>query len=114
MVPPGIPDFATRRRFATRSRQTLEGRAWSGHGAVSAVEVSADGGATWRPAQLDAPAGAHAWRRWTCEWHPEAPGEYELCCRAADSQGNSQPLHAAWNLGGYANNAVQRVPVTVT
>jgi len=40
MVPPGIPDFATRRRFASASPQTIEGRAWSGRGAITAVEVS--------------------------------------------------------------------------
>jgi hypothetical protein len=40
-------------------------------------------------------------------------GERELCCRARDSAGNEQPLDIPWNLGGYANNAVQRVPVTV-
>jgi hypothetical protein len=44
---------------------------------------------------------------------PEGPGEYELCCRATDAAGNGQPADVPWNLGGYANNAVQRVDVTV-
>jgi hypothetical protein len=35
-------------------------------------------------------------------------------CRATDTAGNVQPLEPPWNVGGYANNAVQRVPVTVT
>lgn len=113
MRPPGIPDFATRRRFARRQEQTLEGRAWSGAGPIAAVEVSDDGGATWAPAALDPPAGPYAWRRWTFAWRPEAPGEYELCCRATDAAGNRQPSAAPWNLGGYANNAVQRIPVIV-
>ena len=30
-----------------------------------------------------------------------------------DDAGNVQPLASEWNLGGYANNAVQRVPVQV-
>jgi sulfane dehydrogenase subunit SoxC len=114
MVPPGIPDFATRRRFANLTAQTLEGRAWSGSGAIEAVEVSTDGGATWQPAELGSPAAPHAWRRWTFQWRPRAAGDYELCCRAADSAGNCQPIAAPWNLDGYANNAVQRIPVTVT
>jgi sulfane dehydrogenase subunit SoxC len=113
MVPPGIPDFATRRRFATLTVQTLEGRAWSGWGTVEAVDVSSDGGVTWQPAELGPPAAPHAWRRWTFEWRPKAAGDYELCCRATDSAGNRQPTVAPWNLGGYANNAVQRIPVTV-
>src|SRR3954452_16627905 len=64
MVPPGIPDFATRRRFAELTAHTLEARAWSGAGAIEAVEVSADGGATWQPAELGPAAAPHAWRGW--------------------------------------------------
>src|SRR4051794_449785 len=101
MVPPGIPDFATRRRFAASTEQTIEGRAWSGQGAVETVEFSADGGATWQPADLAPAAGAHAWRRWSFRWRPQAAGDYELCCRATDSTGSQQPDAASWNLGGY-------------
>ena len=42
-----------------------------------------------------------------------SPGEHELCCRATDGTGATQPMQAEWNLGGYVNNAVQRVPVVV-
>jgi DMSO/TMAO reductase YedYZ molybdopterin-dependent catalytic subunit len=113
MRPPGIPDFATRSRFAPRAPQVLVGRAWSGAGPIEAVEVSDDGGATWAPAELDPPAGPYAWRRWTFRWEPRAAGEHELCCRATDAAGNRQPDEAPWNLGGYMNNAVQRIPVVV-
>jgi len=114
MLPPGIPDFATRRRFVELGAHELQGRAWSGAGAVEHVEVSADGGATWAAARLERPAAPHAWQRWTFTWRPPARGDYELCCRATDATGAAQPLDAPWNLGGYANNVVQRVPVTVT
>ena len=50
--------------------------------------------------------------RWTYEWDA-APGEHVLACRARDAAGNEQPLEPTWNVGGYANNAVQRVPVGV-
>ena len=40
-------------------------------------------------------------------------GEQVLCCRATDETGDAQPLEPEWNLGGYENNAVQRVPVLV-
>jgi sulfane dehydrogenase subunit SoxC len=36
-----------------------------------------------------------------------------ICSRATDAAGNTQPLAPPWNLKGYANNAVERVPVTV-
>ena len=76
--------------------------------------MSTDGGATWAPAELGEPAlGRWAWRSWRFSWDAE-PGEYELCCRARDAAGNEQPLEPPWNVGGYVNNAVQRVAVTVT
>jgi hypothetical protein len=36
-----------------------------------------------------------------------------LACSARDDVGNTQPLDGRWNVGGYANNAVQRVVVSV-
>jgi sulfane dehydrogenase subunit SoxC len=112
MVPPGIPDFLTRRRFLQPGPVRLEGRAWSGWGPVERVEVSTDGGASWAPAQLGDPPGPAAWTPWWFDWDAAA-GEHELCVRAHDATGRGQPDAPPWNVGGYANNAVQRVPVTV-
>jgi DMSO/TMAO reductase YedYZ molybdopterin-dependent catalytic subunit len=112
MVPPGVPEFMTRERTVHTGTVVLEGRAWSGHGPVEGVDVSTDGGRSWSPAQLEPPVlGRWAWQHWTFEWQP-APGSYVLACRARDAE-RSQPLEPEWNLGGYANNAVQRVPVVV-
>jgi sulfane dehydrogenase subunit SoxC len=113
LVPPGIPDFLSRRRTLDRGTHQLEGRAWSGAGAISAVEVSTDGGATWRPAQLEPSPDPAAWSRWTATWEAMTAGDTEVCCRATDVTGARQPDEPVWNLGGYAVNAVHRVPVTV-
>ena len=110
MVPPGIPDFLSRERYADAGTHTIVGRAWSGRGGITRVEVGVDG--DWRRAELDEPLGERAWRGWRCEWDAR-PGEHELMCRATDSAGNVQPLEAVWNHGGYCNNAVQRVRVKV-
>jgi sulfane dehydrogenase subunit SoxC len=112
MVPPGVPDFMTRRRFVPPGPCHLEGRAWSGLAPVAGVEVSVDGGATWAESRLRPPPDPHAWSGWSFEWHAEE-GDHELCCRARDGAGHAQPLEPEWNIGGYVNNAVQRVPVTV-
>jgi len=112
MLPPGVPDFMTRKRFVPAGPNRLEGRAWSGLGPITRVEVSADGGASWEDAELGEAPGPHAWRGWSFAWEA-APGEHELCCRATDAAGNAQPLEPPWNLGGYSNNAVQRIPVEV-
>ena len=111
MVPPGIPEFMTRARTVRAGAVALEGRAWSGRSPIESVEVSVDGGASWAPAKLDAELGRWAWRRWTFDWNA-TPGDYVLACRARDGDGE-QPLEPEWNVGGYANNAVQRVLVAV-
>jgi len=113
LVPPGIPDFPGRRRFLEPGLCVLEGRAWSGWGPVVRVEVSVDGGRSWEDAALDEAVGDFGWARWTFRWEEIQPGEYELCSRATDGAGNAQPVEPEWNYGGYVNNAVQRVPVTV-
>ena len=115
MLPPGVPDFLTRERTLRDGPCLLSGRAWSGWGPIATVEVSTNGGATWQNAELE-PAhdlGPWAWRGWTYQWHPEEPGRYIVCCRAADEAGNRQPSAQPWNVGGYANNEVQRIPVNV-
>ncbi len=113
LIPPGIPDFLTRDRHVSPSRVTLQGRAWSGQAPVERVEVSDDGGETWADAELEPPLGEYAWRGFSFEWEAIA-GEHELCSRAIDAAGNTQPLEPEWNYGGFCNNAVQRIRVTVS
>jgi sulfane dehydrogenase subunit SoxC len=110
MIPPGIPDFFSRRRLVERGPLTLAGRAWSGNGLVERVEVAADGRCA--DATLATPVGEFAWRGWSLEWDATA-GEHELACRATDAVGNVQPLEAPWNYQGMGNNVVQRMRVTV-
>ncbi len=112
MVPPGIPDFLTRRRRVTPGACELFGRAWSGTAPIIRVELSVDDGVTWHDADLEASVGRFAWTGWRRTWQAE-PGEHVLCCRATDADGRTQPLEHPWNLGGYAVNTVHRVPVTV-
>jgi hypothetical protein len=113
MVPPGIPDFFTRTRLVSAGGCELIGRAWSGIAAIARVDVSGDGGTNWAPAELEQkPADAATWVAWRYAWHAE-PGNHELCCRATDAEGNTQPERPEWNWGGYTNNAVQRVAVHV-
>jgi sulfane dehydrogenase subunit SoxC len=112
LVPPGIPEFLSRTRQVEAGRHRLEGRAWSGHGEISRVEVSTDGGVTWDEATVGAAPSPTAWHGWTYEWEAH-PGEYVLSPRATDSAGNVQPVEPLWNYDGFCNNAVQRVPVRV-
>jgi len=111
MVPPGIPDWYTRQRLVEQGPVEIFGRAWSG-GAVpiAKVEVAVDG--RWHEATLDPAADKYAWRGWRFTWKAE-PGEHQLMCRATDANGAVQPMEADYDRGGFGNNAVQRVLVTV-
>ena len=115
MVPPGIPEFLSRVRHVRTGRTLIEGRAWSGQGNITRVEFSADGASTWVDAQVEMQSDAHGWTAWTHAWDVREPGEYELCVRATDATGDTQPRDVAdvWNQSGYAVNAVQRVAVRV-
>lgn len=112
MIPPGIPEFLTRRRVMEAGTVQLEGRAWSGFDPVARVEVSTDGGLTWREADLDPGPDDYAWCGWSYQWEA-APGSWILLSRAFDAGGRSQPIDPVWNRGGYEVNAVQRVEVEV-
>ncbi|MBX6763903.1 MAG: sulfite oxidase [Rubrobacteraceae bacterium] len=115
MVPPGIPDFLSRMRYLRTGRTLVEGRAWSGRDPVERIEFSSDGGRTWEEAELGAPPGRYAWRPWRFEWEVQEPGEYELCVRATDAAGRTQPTDGdeVWNHGGFGVNVCQRVAVMV-
>ncbi|MFD4567954.1 sulfite oxidase [Streptomyces sp. NPDC058467] len=91
----------------------LTGRSWSGAGGVGGVEVSTDGGTTWRRARLyDAPRRA-GWVRWSTDWRPTTPGTYTLLARATDTTGRRQPETTVLNTQGYLFDAVVRHPVQV-
>jgi len=110
ILPPGIPDFYTRRRTLGAGTISVQGRAWSGEAPIRRVEFAIDG--HWQEAQVQAPAATHAWQAWSFEWRAE-PGEHELASRATDALGNVQPLDPVWDLGGFGNNSVHRLRVTV-
>lgn len=94
--------------FAARGALRVEGWAWSGHTALSHVEVSADDGATWQPAALAPAEHRWAWRRFHADFAPR-PGPLLLAARATDTAGRAQPARAEWNPRGYLNNAWHRV-----
>ena len=92
---------------------TVRGKAWVGEGSVDRVEVSADEGKSWRPAQLARATGRYAWRSFAVEFKPAGPGYVTFLARAWDDRGNAQPAQPNWNPLGYFWNAWHRVGVVV-
>jgi len=76
------------------------------------VDVSDDGGARWRQAELIDPPAPWAWRRWRVTFTLPR-GRHQIVARAWDSAAATQPERAehVWNPKGYANNAWPRVNV---
>ncbi|HUG86733.1 MAG TPA: sulfite oxidase [Euzebya sp.] len=115
LLPPGIPDFMTRRRFVAAGEPCLiEGRAWSGQGPIIRVEVTTDGGRTWADATVHPADGPHAWHRFTWWWQDPARGDHRIASRATDASGDVQPIEPRWNLGGYAGTHIHVLEVTAS
>ena len=65
----------------------IAGIAFAGARGIALVEVSTDGGATFRPAELEPPLGPLSWVRWKLDWLPPGPGRYQLVARSTDRTG---------------------------
>ena len=72
----------------------ITGLAWSGGGAIRRVEVSTDGGRTWKDAQLQAPVLAKAHTRFRFPWNWDGK-EAVLQSRSTNEWGEVQPTKAA-------------------
>jgi DMSO/TMAO reductase YedYZ molybdopterin-dependent catalytic subunit len=83
-----------------RGPQEVVGVAFSGEAAVDRVEVSLDGGDTWRKADLEGDAGVGRWQVFRSRFDAP-PGPARALVRAVDASGAVQPEHATWNPSGY-------------
>jgi DMSO/TMAO reductase YedYZ molybdopterin-dependent catalytic subunit len=75
------------------TRFTIYGVAAAGDRGVSRVEVSLDGGRTWRDTELEpegGPTSRLTWRRWRYPAVLERPGEHVLLARSTDGLGLPQ------------------------
>ena len=92
---------------------SIEGVAWDrGHG-IRLVEVSLDGGKSWKPATLGKDLGRFSFRAFTFATGKIEPGNYVLSSRATNNAGETQVDKLKFNPAGYHNNVPQQIPVTV-
>ena len=68
----------------------ITGLAWSGHGKITSVEVSTDGGASWTEASLQGPVYPRAFTRFRLPWRWDG-SESVLLSRCTDESGYVQP-----------------------
>jgi DMSO/TMAO reductase YedYZ molybdopterin-dependent catalytic subunit len=129
-VPPGAKDFpkkpisrmnprswitsvAPGARIAYRPRLGVGGIAMGGDRAVRRVELSADGGRSWRDAQLGPNEGRYSFRRFATSLPLHGKGELILMARCTNDAGEAQPIAPNWNPGGYMRNCIEACPVTI-
>src|SRR3954452_20428330 len=59
-----------------RGTHTVRGKAWSGTGPVTQVDVSLTGEGDWHAARLEPPSGPYHWQDWSFEWAAEGVGRH--------------------------------------
>ncbi|CAA0827861.1 Nitrate reductase [Striga hermonthica] len=107
--------------FTTQRPYTLKGYAYSGGGKkVTRVEVTMDGGETWRVCELDHPEKPNKYGKYWCWcfWSLEVEvldllSAKEIAVRAWDETLNTQPEKLIWNVMGMMNNCWFRVKTNV-
>jgi sulfane dehydrogenase subunit SoxC len=81
----------------------ITGLAWSGGGKVTKVDISTDGGQSWKEAKLQTPVHTKAHTRFTFDWAWNGD-EAVIMSRTTDERGEVQPSRAAlyehWGITG--------------
>jgi sulfane dehydrogenase subunit SoxC len=90
---------------------SISGLAWSGRGRVKRVDVSTDGGQSWRPARLQEPVMHKCLTRFSADWAWDGKAAV-LQSRAIDDTGYVQPTYrqlraVRGSRSIYHNNAIQ-------
>jgi DMSO/TMAO reductase YedYZ molybdopterin-dependent catalytic subunit len=68
----------------------IAGVAFAGTRGISKVEVSTDGGTTWKTAQIKDPLSKYTWVLWTAGYVPPNNKNYNIVVRATDKSGKTQ------------------------
>ncbi len=74
-----------------RSKTTpIAGIAFGGDRGISKIEVSIDGGQTWKTANIKEPLSKYTWVLWTAGYAPNDDKNYKIIVRATDKTGQLQ------------------------
>lgn len=91
----------------------LTGWAWDGGSGISAVEVSADEGRSWRPATLGEAPSSYSWRGFRMPLDTAKSGPLQIAVRATGRNGARQPEKLTLNPAGYHHNVIQTLTLEV-
>jgi hypothetical protein len=68
----------------------IAGVAYAGDRGISKIEVSTDGGKTWKSTIIKDPLSKYTWVLWTSKFTPKVNGDYNIVVRATDKTGKVQ------------------------
>lgn len=99
--------------FASATQVTLEGIAFDDGSGINNVDISIDGGISWRASTLGDALGRYSFRGWKLDISFPQKGDLTLMVRASNRNGEVQPLRATWNHGGYRRHAIETVAIKI-
>jgi DMSO/TMAO reductase YedYZ molybdopterin-dependent catalytic subunit len=96
IVTPGDQEIKNRfphlvnENFAIDKTSPIAGVAFAGDRGISKIEVSTDGGNSWKSATIKDPLSNYTWVLWTSGFTPKDKGQYNIVVRATDKTGQVQ------------------------
>lgn len=90
----------------------IAGVAFAGDRGIRKVEVSLDGGSTWRNTKLKPALSPYSWVLWAYPWADPQPGTYQVTARTTDGSGAVQQSRPAPSFPKGAAG-LDRIEVTV-
>jgi len=100
-------------RFQVGQMVDVQGVAWDGGYGVTRVEVSNDGGTSWRNATLGPDGGRFGFRTFSYRFAADARGNRRLMTRASNRMGQSQVDTLIFNPAGYHNNVSRATTIVI-
>ncbi|MDN5845297.1 MAG: molybdopterin-dependent oxidoreductase [Candidatus Nitrosocosmicus sp.] len=85
-----FPNLVPNSGFLNSKNIPIAGVAFAGDRGISKVEVSVDGGTTWKTAIVKDPLSKYTWVLWTSGFITADKGDYKIIVRATDKTGQVQ------------------------